>query len=405
MAALLEDRDLVAHLDRLVDVVGDEDDRLAQLGLQAQELVLEPLAVDRVDGAERLVHQHQRRVGRERAGDADALALAAGELGRVAVAEVAGEADQLEQLLDARGGPLLVPAEQLRARWRCCRRSSCAGTGRSAGSRSRSRAAAGRAAWIADALAADEDVAVGDLDHAVDHPHGGGLAAARRPDEDADLARGHLEREPVDGDASRRRDSAWWLRGTRARRPPRWARSLVLGGGGVHGWRGPLTEVGEPYTDSQARPHALHPDVPRPRACPRARPARPGPGPGRSRRASRRTRRSWAAADRGDRCPPPSRARRRGRPRARRGRCCRGRAARARAGSPRGRAACARRGSRSRPAPAGRRRGRPRWRRCRSAAGRARAPSRGRRGRRPGGARRPARRRGRAAGSRRRRRR
>ena len=101
LAALLEDRDLVAHLDRLVDVVGDEDDRLAQLGLQAQELVLQPLAVDRVDGAERLVHQHQRRVGGERAGDADALALAAGELGRVAVAEVAGEADQLEQLLDA----------------------------------------------------------------------------------------------------------------------------------------------------------------------------------------------------------------------------------------------------------------------------------------------------------------
>ena len=111
--ALLEDRDPVAHLDRLVDVVGDEDDRLAQLGLQAQELVLQPLAVDRVDRAERLVHQHQRRVGRERAGDADALALAAGELGRVAVAEVAGQADDLQQLLDALVRALLVPAEQV----------------------------------------------------------------------------------------------------------------------------------------------------------------------------------------------------------------------------------------------------------------------------------------------------
>ena len=48
--------------------------------LQAQELVLQALAVDRVDRAERLVHEHQRRVGGERAGDADALALAAGEL-------------------------------------------------------------------------------------------------------------------------------------------------------------------------------------------------------------------------------------------------------------------------------------------------------------------------------------
>ena len=84
LAAHLQDRDPVAHLDRLVDVVGDEDDRLADLGLQAQELVLQALAVDRVDRAERLVHQHQRRVGGERAGHADALALAAGELRRVA---------------------------------------------------------------------------------------------------------------------------------------------------------------------------------------------------------------------------------------------------------------------------------------------------------------------------------
>jgi hypothetical protein len=33
-----EDRDPVAELDRLVDVVGDEDDRLAHLVVQAQEL-------------------------------------------------------------------------------------------------------------------------------------------------------------------------------------------------------------------------------------------------------------------------------------------------------------------------------------------------------------------------------
>ena len=59
-AALAEDRDAVADLDRLVDVVRDEDDGLAQLLLQAQELVLEPRAHDRVDRAERLVHQHQR---------------------------------------------------------------------------------------------------------------------------------------------------------------------------------------------------------------------------------------------------------------------------------------------------------------------------------------------------------
>ena len=112
LAAALHDRDPVAHLDRLVDVVGDEDDRLAQLGLEAQELVLQALAVDRVDRAERLVHQHQRRVGGEGAGDADALALAAGELRGIAVADRRRQADELEQLVDAVADALLVPAEQ-----------------------------------------------------------------------------------------------------------------------------------------------------------------------------------------------------------------------------------------------------------------------------------------------------
>jgi hypothetical protein len=87
-AAALQDRDAVAHLDRLVDVVGDEHDGAADALLQPQELVLQPLAVDRVDCAERLVHEHHGRVGRERARHADALALPAGELRRVAAAQV-----------------------------------------------------------------------------------------------------------------------------------------------------------------------------------------------------------------------------------------------------------------------------------------------------------------------------
>ena len=114
IAALLEHRDAVAHLDRLVDVVGDEDDGLADLALQAQELVLQALAVDRVDRAERLVHEHERRVGGQRAGHADALALAAAELGGVAVAHVRVEADELEQLVDAPADPGAVPALQAR---------------------------------------------------------------------------------------------------------------------------------------------------------------------------------------------------------------------------------------------------------------------------------------------------
>ena len=71
-------------------------------------------AGDRVDRAERLVHQDHGRVGRQAAGHADPLLLPAGELARVAVAVARRvEADQVEQLVDAARGPLRVPAEQL----------------------------------------------------------------------------------------------------------------------------------------------------------------------------------------------------------------------------------------------------------------------------------------------------
>ena len=142
--ALLEDRDLVAHLDRLVDVVGDEDDRLGDLGLQAQELVLQPLAVDRVDRAEGLVHEQDGRVDRERAGDADALALAAGELGGVAVADLVGvERDRARAARRrGRGCASLSQPSSLRDGRDVLARPCGAGRGRSAGSRSRSRAAA-----------------------------------------------------------------------------------------------------------------------------------------------------------------------------------------------------------------------------------------------------------------------
>ena len=114
LRALLEDQDPVAELDRLVDVVGDADDRLAQLALDGEQLVLQPLAGDRVDRAERLVHQDHGRVGGQAAGHADALLLPAGELAGVAVAVLLRvEADQLEQLVDPLGDPAGVPAEQL----------------------------------------------------------------------------------------------------------------------------------------------------------------------------------------------------------------------------------------------------------------------------------------------------
>ena len=85
----------VAHRDRLVEVVGDEEHRLLLLGPERQDLVLHQLAGLDVEGRERFVHQDDVGVQDQGLRQADALAHAARELVRVAVAEAA-EADALE---------------------------------------------------------------------------------------------------------------------------------------------------------------------------------------------------------------------------------------------------------------------------------------------------------------------
>ena len=78
----------------------DEHVGEVELVLQVLEQV-DDLGLDRhVERRDRLVGDDQLRAQRERPGDADALALAAGELVRVAVVVLGVEADQLQQLLD-----------------------------------------------------------------------------------------------------------------------------------------------------------------------------------------------------------------------------------------------------------------------------------------------------------------
>ncbi len=79
-AALAHDGDAVAEFDGLIDVVGHEHHGLAQPGLDGHELALQPLTRERVDRPERLVHQQDGRVGRQRPGHAYALGLASREL-------------------------------------------------------------------------------------------------------------------------------------------------------------------------------------------------------------------------------------------------------------------------------------------------------------------------------------
>lgn len=73
-------RDTVAEPHGLVQVVRDEDDRLAEFGLKLQELVLNLPADQRVQRRERLVHQQDLGSGRERAGQPDSLPHAAGKV-------------------------------------------------------------------------------------------------------------------------------------------------------------------------------------------------------------------------------------------------------------------------------------------------------------------------------------
>lgn len=193
------DGDAVAEPDRLLDVVGDEEDRLAERGLKPQELVLEVLAHHRVDRAERLVHQQHGRVGGERAGHPDALALAAGELVGIAVAvRRRVQADQVEEFGGTRPGLRPRPAEQMRD-----------------GGGVVQDGLVGEQPHLLDdvadtapqldgveggyVLAVEEDAAAGGLDEPVDHLHRRGLAAPRRPDERDEFTLGDLEGEVVHG--------------------------------------------------------------------------------------------------------------------------------------------------------------------------------------------------------------
>ena len=82
--------------------MADEQVREVQVALEVEQQV-EDLALDRdVEGRHRLVGDDQVRAQGERPGDADPLALAAGELVRVAARVLPAQADELERVLHAR---------------------------------------------------------------------------------------------------------------------------------------------------------------------------------------------------------------------------------------------------------------------------------------------------------------
>ncbi len=112
---LTEDGNTVAQLQRFVNIVAHQHHGLFQLALHLKELVLDHLTVDRVDCTERFIHQQDRRIGCQRADDADALLLAAGHFTRIAVKEFMRiHCHHIHQLFGTGFTACLVPAQHAR---------------------------------------------------------------------------------------------------------------------------------------------------------------------------------------------------------------------------------------------------------------------------------------------------
>src|SRR5689334_3101396 len=172
-----EHRNASGEEDRLADLMGDEQGGGPGAGEDLHQLELHELARLGVEGREGLVEEEKRRLDRERPGNVDPLAHAAGELMRIMLFETR-QADQLDQPLRAlaHGAPV-EPALQLEAVDDVLHDGP---PGKQRVVLEHERAVGTR---TIDQAAVDADLAPADLDEPVDRVEERGLAAARRPDD------------------------------------------------------------------------------------------------------------------------------------------------------------------------------------------------------------------------------
>ncbi len=164
--------------------------------MDALELDLQLAAQAQVERAERLVEQQRLRAVDERAGERDALLLAAGELAGLALLE-AGELRELEHLGDAPLGLVLGDLRALEAEGDVALDVEV-GEER-VGLEDRVDVALERR-HVGDVLAGEVDAALGRVLEPADHPQRRRLAAARRAEQREERALRDLEVERVDGD-------------------------------------------------------------------------------------------------------------------------------------------------------------------------------------------------------------
>jgi hypothetical protein len=80
----MEKSDARGDEESFANIVSDKNDGFIEATSEGAEFALKFGTSDGIEGAERLVHEQNGRVGGEGAGDADALALAAGKFARPA---------------------------------------------------------------------------------------------------------------------------------------------------------------------------------------------------------------------------------------------------------------------------------------------------------------------------------
>lgn len=110
-AALVHHHDPVSHLHGLLLVVGNDHGSDMHLVMEIPQPGTQFLAHLGIEGTEGFIEQQHAGLDREGPGEGDALALAARELGGIAISETL-KLHQLEQFIDAPADHLMLPAAE-----------------------------------------------------------------------------------------------------------------------------------------------------------------------------------------------------------------------------------------------------------------------------------------------------
>ena len=205
--SVAHDHDVVAELERLGEVVGDEDHRLPDLVVQPDDLVLHVPPDQRVEGAERLVQEHHLGIHRECPRQPDALLLTPGQLVRVRV-EVWLQPDQRRPSRGRARDASRGRRHGSRARTRRCPGPGGAAGGRSSGTPWRIVGAGARASAAglprgcpAPSSRTSPEARLDEARQAADERR---LAAPGQAHDDEHLAAPHVERDVAHGDRGAR---------------------------------------------------------------------------------------------------------------------------------------------------------------------------------------------------------